>query len=285
MSTLLLDAKAYAERLRQSPYAFANLLLAEAHGIRLRDEPALNVLAHVVKALTHRQGLREIINAPPAYASAMTVGVLIAYRLGHRPKSVIEVITAGADPMDDHFGQTHDLLAADSFGLIFRTRLGAASRATHTLRTTLGGQVTFRTLRQAQAGPPVDLMIFERPQADGDMSKAARDVDFALYQHACRRLKPHGSTLLVTHRMHEDDISGRLIAGGEHGVWFMPLIAEQRLEYRLSGSRGIKRVPGDVLGAATWSPEQIGRLKRVLSPEAFAAQYQQAPLPADDGPE
>ena len=84
------------------------------------------------------------------------------------------------------------------FGLIFRTRLGAASRATHTLRTTLGGQVTFRTLRQAQAGPPVDLMIFERPQADGDMSKAARDVDFALYQHACRRLKPH-------HTMPHDD--------------------------------------------------------------------------------
>ena len=262
---------------RRYPHAFAAYLFREIHGGELSDAPYIYILAEIVRGCA-KHG-RQIVNAPPSsLISWMCVTVHAAFHLGRHPSSTVEIVFGDRVMVDEAALQVRQILATASFHAVFpRARMLPMHFGKQDIETTKGGRITFRTLREAQVGPMVDRMIFDTPQAEDNLaSQAARDLSFGLFQNASSRLEPKGSLLITTHRLHGDDVTGRLAKSGDYVVWPFPLISEQFMQYNL-GEHGIKRSPGNVLDPAVWTPAMIDRLKRELPAATFATQFQQMP--------
>lgn len=95
------------------------------------------------------------------------------------------------------------------------------------------------------------------------------------------RIAPGGGILLMMTRWHEDDLAGRLIRHegrlSEGGVWRVvecPAIAEHDEPDR-------KR--GEALHVERWPLDRLEALRRTMGDTAFAALYQQRPVPASGG--
>jgi predicted phage terminase large subunit-like protein len=85
------------------------------------------------------------------------------------------------------------------------------------------------------------------------------------------RLQPGGAIILINHRMHEDDLTGKLLqqqaAGGDKWtVVELPALSEK----------------GEALWPEAYPAEDLERIRRNLMPRDWSALYQQNPTP-DDG--
>ena len=89
-----------------------------------------------------------------------------------------------------------------------------------------------------------------------------------------------GSIIVVTHRLHEDDLSSLFL---EQEGWVhlkLPAIAEADYEYPVSRSEVHTFRRGEVLHPEHLPREEIEERRRILGRAVFQAQYQQDPAPA-----
>src|ERR1700684_172145 len=85
-----------------------------------------------------------------------------------------------------------------------------------------------------------------------------------------------GKVIVVHQRLHENDLSGHLLAKGGWRHHKLPLVAEEETTYQI-GARVWVRPPGDVLLPEHF-PEEIIRQIRAEQGEAiYSTQYQQNP--------
>ncbi len=279
--SLLHTAHFYAERLRNSPYDFAAQLLLDEHCVAVIG----GLLERIQSALIYRRaalhGVRDVINAPPGAASWMEAVLQPAWRLGHDPRIQIEVITS-----PDMADQARDLIAHPDYAQIFPGVELVATGAPSVLQTTAGGRIVYRTLWEEPVDIRPKLLVIETPQRRPDVATpAARDAAFGRVEEALSRLSAIGSAVLVTHRLHPDDLTGRLaIQGSEQArrkrgftVWSFPVIAQEDLIYQL-GDEAEQVCKGDLLDPNAWDHARIAQLQRLLTPASFVACYLQVPL-------
>ena len=91
--------------------------------------------------------------------------------------------------------------------------------------------------------------------------------------------------ILVMHRVAPDDLAGTL---QKQGGYFTVVTAarggeEEGCSSRRRGDVIMTRQPGELLHPGRMTPEQLERLKREISPHAFASQYQQRPVAGGSG--
>jgi hypothetical protein len=275
------NIRPYLERLRTSPHDF---------GVHVLDDPHCElvtggVLERVQSELIYRRaalhGVRDIINTPPGAASWMETVAQPIWRLGHDPRLQIEVITSPG--MAD---QARALIAHPDYVRIFPDVEPVASDDPSTLQTTAGGRVVYRTLEDPRVDFRPKLLVIDTPQTQADVAtQAARDGSFARVQEACAGLSPIGSVVVVTHRLHLDDVTGRLTARnpdeGRFTPWSFPVIAQEDVLYYL-GEEVVKVWEGDLLDPEAWDHVRIAQLQQMLPPASFAARYLQAPLDTPD---
>jgi len=92
-----------------------------------------------------------------------------------------------------------------------------------------------------------------------------------------------GAIVLIQQRVHEDDLAGRLLAGGGWTHMNLPAIAEGPEVIDL-GRRGvILRQAGDLLHPDRLSRAVLDEFRQQLGSYGFAAQYQQRPAPQGGG--
>jgi hypothetical protein len=112
-------------------------------------------------------------------------------------------------------------------------------------------------------------------------SPAIRDKVWDWYNGTVyNRLQPHGAIVLINHRMHEDDLSGRLIekmkAGGDRWtIVKLPAIATG--EGDLTG-----RAAGEPLWPESYPLSALRRIQSNTLARYWSALYQQNPVP-DEG--
>jgi phage terminase large subunit-like protein len=80
------------------------------------------------------------------------------------------------------------------------------------------------------------------------------------------------------HRIAPDDIAGTLREQGGYFTLSLPLVAEKEEAFSSGGEVIMTRQPGELLHPGRMTLEQLERLKREISPHAFASQYQQRPV-------
>jgi hypothetical protein len=116
--------------------------------------------------------------------------------------------------------------------------------------------------------------------------KAARDAVISWFKTTLStRLndKREGIIILVMQRLHVDDLVGHILESeGEYWVQLnLPAIADDPQEIEIGNGRVHIRNVGDVLQPDREPLEVLHQLKATMGSAAFAAQYQQRPVPPE----
>ena len=195
-----------------------------------------------------------------------------AFTLGRDPRH--DIISASAtSTLAEEFGRdVRNLLATTEYRALFGTTLAEDSQAAGHWKTQEGGSYYAVGIGGALMGRGATRLIIDDPfatMADAQSENARERVWDWYVGTAYNRVRPKGAIVLIQHRMHEDDLAGRLIerhkAGGDK--WEIVLL------------------PAIKDGNAAW-PERydipaLERIRANTAPLHWSALYQQNPMPEE----
>ncbi len=211
-----------------------------------------------------------ILTCPQHGKSQLSSQRYPAYSLGRNPAH--DVISASAVAMlAEKFGQdVRNCISSLEYQNLFPgTRLAEDSQAKGQWRTQGGGSYYAVGIGGAIMGRGATRLVIDDPFASMEeaQSQRARDRVWDWYTGtAYNRVRPGGAIVVICHRMHEDDLAGRLLASQDSGdKWTV-------VELPVSG------VP---LWPERFNPEFYARLKAVTPPLYWSALYEQNPQPEE----
>ncbi|MEA2880563.1 MAG: hypothetical protein QOF14_5759 [Hyphomicrobiales bacterium] len=230
------------------------------------------------------ENTRLIINMPPRYGKSQIVSVAyVAFELGHNPNRRIFVISYGAELADKHAADFRSIIESDWYRRVFpgmRIKRIHENEVTTTKRgfrkaTTIGGTLT---------GLGGDVFILDDPQKTQDvMSEARRNtVNNFVPNTLMSRLddKRSGSVIMVTQRVHAQDLSGFLLDNSSEWEHLsLPAIAEANERIQVGEGTFHERKAGEALHPDREPVEVLERIRREQGSDTFSAQYQQSPVP------
>lgn len=203
-------------------------------------------------------------SAKSTYASVIFPAWWLATQAGGRMVAACHTESLGA-----HFGRrVRALLAERDAGALARD-----DRAATRFATAAGASYFATGVRGPLMGRRADLIVIDDPiksQAEAD-SPAARDALWDWFRaDLTTRLSPGGRIVLVMTRWHEDDLAGRLLAGGDG--W-----SRLRLPALAEADDPLGRPEGAPLWPQWEDAAALARRRQAVGPRAWAALYQQRP--------
>ena len=219
---------------------------------------------------------RLMVQMPPGSAKSTYGSVLFpAYFLAARPRAQV-IAVAHTASLANYFGR-RVRAAVEENGSWLGVAISKDSKAAS--RFAMDGEREYFAagVRGPITGRRADLIVIDDPVkswAEAE-SQTARDALYDWYRgELTARLKPGGRIVLIMTRWHEDDLAGRLLAA-EAGWRCLRLPALAEAEDELG------RAPGEALWPEWQGREDIERRRLEVGERAFAAMYQQTPLPPD----
>lgn len=226
-----------------------------------------------------------MVNVPPRSGKTKIFSSLLpALLLGINPKAKIIYISANQKLVEDSARDMLKVMDSPWYKRAFpRTRI--TKRALGEIRTSAGGYRFSTSIGGTLTGRGGDYIIIDDPlNADDAESETIRNstnrfMESTVYSRLDN--KRFGQMLIISQRLHEDDVCGRALASGKWEVLSIPAIAqvdttydlalEGRYLFRAGETMQPNREPLDVLMA-----EQVR-----MGSRRFAAQYIQQPAPAN----
>jgi predicted phage terminase large subunit-like protein len=215
---------------------------------------------------------RLMLLVPPRHGkSELASRRFPAFYLGHHPDRQFLSISATADLAADFGRDVRNLISSSEYGSLFGTMLAPDSHAKGKWHTSAGGLYYSVGIGGAALGRGAHVMLIDDPFSSMEeaLSETVRKNVWDWYTGtAYNRLMPGGAIVVINHRMHEDDLSGRLLAqqaaGGDRWeVVELPAI--------------------DDGGAALWPEaypiDALERIRQNTQPRFWSALYQQQPTP------
>ena len=161
-----------------------------------------------------------------------------------------------------------------------RQKMSKTRNSAIDFETTAGGGRYAASFETGITGRGFDLIVIDDPLSAQDArSDAERErVNETYHEMIASRLDDpaRGAIIVVHQRLHEDDLSGHLLAKGGWRHHKLPLVAEEETTYQI-GSRLWVRSPGDVLLPELFTEEAIRRLRAEQGETIYSTQYQQNP--------
>lgn len=274
--------------LRCDLYAFLEfcfLLVDERN--RLIRAPYIELLTYVLDEFAHGEKTRLIINLPPRHLkSVLTSIVLPAFLLVRDPRLRIAVISHSQSLARDLGLKCLRLITSPQFQDMFPRLSLSPDRCSATdFETRQGGGRYAASLETGVTGRGFDFIIVDDPlSAHNARSEAEREKVNETYDTmiASRLDDPsRGGVIIVHQRLHEDDLTGHLLAKPS-APWThiaLPLVAEEAAEYQI-GSKIWRREIGDALIPELYAPDEIARIRSERGAPIFSAHYQQNPAAA-----
>lgn len=164
---------------------------------------------------------RLMLLCPPQHGkSSIASRRFPAYMLGKMPR--MDVISASATAsLAEEFGRdVRNCIASQEYRNLFDTTLAEDSQAKGRWNTSNGGGYYAVGVGTALMGRGGELAIIDDPFAtwEDSQSELERERVWQWYTGTLyNRVRPGGAIILIQHRMHEDDLAGRLIAEQEKG--------------------------------------------------------------------
>jgi predicted phage terminase large subunit-like protein len=265
---------------RADLYFFSRWMFLQRKGFTWRRAAHHRVICDALMRVYRGECKRLIINIPPRYSKTeLAVINFMAWTLGQVPDAEFIHTSYSGTLAAGNAWQTRELVLADAYREIFpTTQLRGDSAARHEWRTTDGGCVyavgTGGTITGYGAGKHRDtfggaILIDDPHKADEARSDVIRGGVIEWFQNTLESRKngPNTPIILIMQRLHERDLAGWLLAGGNGETWehvCLPAIDEE----------------GHALWPKKHSIEDLRRMQ-TASPYTFAGQYQQAPSPAE----
>ncbi len=214
---------------------------------------------------------RLLVLMPPGSAKSTYASVIFpAWWLQQRPRESV-VAACHTDSLAAHFGRRVRALLLEH-GAADGVALARDDRAAGRFATTAGASYFATGVRGPLLGRRAGLIVVDDPvknQAEAD-SALQRDALWDWFRaELTTRLTPGGRIVLVMTRWHEDDLAGRLLAGGDGWQTLcLPALAEAGDPFRQ---------PGEPLWPEWEDAAALARRRLALGPRAWAALYQQRP--------
>jgi predicted phage terminase large subunit-like protein len=258
------------------------------HGREFLPNWHIRLIAEYLEACRTGTIRRLIINMPPRALKSLCVSVAWpAFLLGHNPTSrIIAASYAQGLSLKLSLDSRH-LLGTDWYRLLFpHTRLAKDQNTKGKFLTTGRGFRLATSTGGTLTGEGGDYLIVDDPQNPSQaMSTRKRQLAAEWFDHTfASRLddKQKGVMVLVMQRLHEEDLSGYLLAKGGWEHLCLPAIAPAPQLYSI-GSYRYERGEGELLHPAREDAALLARAQQELGAYAFAAQYQQAPYLPEGG--
>jgi predicted phage terminase large subunit-like protein len=237
---------------------------------------------------------RLIINIPPRYLKSHCATICFpAWLLGHNPSTQIVCASYAQDLADKLALDCRTLMMSPRYRELFPgTRLSSSRPAIHDFQTTCRGTRLATSVGGVLTGRGGDFIIIDDPtKPEEALSEVQRRTTNDWFDHTLSsRLnsKVEGCIILITQRLHEDDLVGHVLKQGE-GVWRLlklPAIAEEDERHEIvtvCGSVVHTRKEGEALHPEREPLEVLAQIREVQGEYHFAGQYQQEPAPLGGG--
>jgi len=267
---------------KEDLYFFSRYMFKERRKYKWRDNWHHRDLCDALMRVFHGEIKRLIINVPPRYSKTeLAVINFMAWCFGKVPDSEFIHISYSATLAANNASQTRNLVQEDAYKRIFpEFALRDDSKAKDDWRTAKGGvcysQGTGGTITGFGAGKfrvsfGGAIIIDDPHKASEARSDTIRKGVIEWFQNTLesRANSPDTPIIVIMQRLHEEDLAGWLLDGGNGEVW-------EHLE--------LAAIQPD--GSALW-PEKhdIETLRRMelAAPYVFSGQYMQRPSPPAGG--
>lgn len=267
---------------RADLYFFSRWMFLQRKGFTWQRAAQHRIICDALMRVYRGECKRLIINIPPRYSKTeLAVINFMGWTLGHVPDAEFIHTSYSGLLAAGNAWQTRELVLSDAYREMFPgTALRSDSSAKHEWRTTEGGCVyavgTGGTITGYGAGKHRDtfggaILIDDPHKADEARSDVIRGGVIEWFQNTLesRRNGPNTPIILIMQRLHERDLAGWLLDGGNGETWehvCLPAIQDD----------------GSALWPEKHSIEELRRMERA-SPYTFAGQYMQRPAPLDGG--
>ncbi len=252
-----------------------------------QDNWHLHAIAEALRRVRSGETTRLIINVPPRSGKSIIVSIAFAaWFLGHDPRKRIICVSHSEDLARTHAAAFRAIVSGDWYRRLFPAFQLARTgdRATETMTTERGYRYAV-SISGSVLGRGADLIIGDDAMGPlGAISEAHRRRDTNLWDTAHRtRLnnKRTGAIILVSQRLHQDDLIGHALKAGQWEVLTIPAICTEEHTYRIGPrpSDLYRRIAGDVLHPDREPREVLEEMRLAIGSMNFSAQYQQDPVP------
>lgn len=242
---------------------------------RYRPAAHHKVIAEQLERVERGEVDRLMLLVPPRHGkSELASRRFPAYYLGKHPERQFISASANSELAADFGRDVRNILASPEYGYLFPTRLAADSQAKGKWNTQQGGSYFSVGLDGAVLGRGAHVFLIDDPfgtMADARSESNRRYVYSWFSGTAYNRLQPGGAIVVINHRMHEDDLSGQLLAQQAAGGDTWEVVE-------------LKAIDDD--GNALWEEDYpidvLERIRRNTLAVDWSALYQQNPTP-DEG--
>ncbi len=261
-------------------YTFSRWMFMHQRGYKWVKAEHHAIICNALMRVYRGDCKRLIINIPPRYSKTQLCIIdFMAWTLGHNPDAEFIHTSYSGRLATGNSWQTRELVQHEAYKRIFPTiQLRDDSQAKDEWRTVDGGCVyavgAGGTITGYGAGKHRDgfggaILIDDPHKADEARSDIMRQNVIDWFQNTLesRKNSPETPIILVMQRLHENDLAGWLLNGGNGEKWEHVCLPALRDD-----------------GTALW-PEKhtVDDLMRMMnaSPYNFSGQYQQQPAPPE----
>ena len=258
-------------------------------GIDFKSNWHIDLICDVLLSCYNKKHKRVIINLPPRSLKSICVSVCFpAWVLGVSPVKRIIVCTYSNILSNKHSTESRRIMSSNWYKNAFPESIIASGSNTKSKFATKHNGYYFATsLGSTLLGEGGNIIILDDPQTPQSVSsRKSRKKTIDWFQNSLiTRLndKNEDSIVLVTQRLHEEDLTGYIINSDTSNEWLhikIPAIANFEHDVVFDGFVYKKRNTSDVMHPERESVELIEMNRKSLGLYNFVSQYQQEPVPA-----
>jgi predicted phage terminase large subunit-like protein len=246
----------------------------------------LDAIAYELQRVARGENLRLIVTIPPRNAKSKMISVIwVAWMLGQDPRLNFIGVSYSNELSGKLARDCQAIIQASWYRELFpRTLISAKRSAAMDFQTTAGGGRLATSVTGTLTGRGGDIIILDdviKPE-EASSETTGNGVNDWYQSTLTSRLndKASGATILVMQRLHQYDLAGMLLEAGDWHQLKLPAIATEDQAIPLTRGRVYHRRAGELLHPAREPLTVLDGLKAAMGSAAFAAQYQQDPVPA-----
>jgi predicted phage terminase large subunit-like protein len=234
---------------------------------------------------------RLMLLMPPRHGkSELASKSMPAWSIGRKPWRQFISASASVELARDWGREVRNIVMSDAYQAVYPTRLQEDSKAAGKWNTQEGGCYYAVGVGGSPLGRGADIFLIDDPfgSMEDARSPVIREKVWNWYTGTVyNRLQSDGAVIVINQRMHEDDLSGRLIeqikAGKDH--WTIVELPALAIDHDRDGNKIIDpldRRAGEALWPEEYDVKRIERRRENTLARYFNAMYQQQPVP-DEG--
>src|SRR5580704_7485128 len=251
----------------------------------------IEVIAEELEACRRGETKRLIVNLPPRSLKSHCATVAFpAWFLGHNSSAQIICASYGQDLANKHAIDCRAVMASNFYRSMFSTRLSPQKQAVQEFMTTQTGVRLATSVGGVLTGRGAGTIIIDDPaKPEEALSETQRKSTNDWFDHTLySRLndKRTGCIIIVTQRLHEDDLVGHVMSQGNWKLVRFPAIAEEDESYVIHTPYALRRFhrrAGEALHPDREPLEILANIRETQGEFNFSGQYQQAPAPLGGG--